>query len=71
MPRPGETRAARHRATLADPAHDWLVLPAGRLRGAVASWLERMRDFTVRRCLSFGFGTLVLLLALLAWLEAR
>ena len=71
MPRPGETRAAGYTASFADPAFGWLVLPAARLRDTVAARAERMRDFTIRRCLSLGFGTLVALLALLAWLEAH
>ncbi len=71
MPRPGETRAAGYTASFADPAFGWPVLPAARLRDAVAAQCEKLRDFTIRRCLSLGFGTLLALLALLAWLEAH
>ncbi len=71
MPRPGETRAAGYTASFADPAFGWLVVPAARLRDAVAKRCETLRDFSVRRCLSLGFGTLLALLALLAWLEAH
>ena len=41
------------------------------LRERIAAQAERLRDLTIRQCLSLSFGALVGLLALLAWLEAR
>lgn len=69
MPRPGEIRAASYSASFADPAFARVLDPAARARDAIAARLETLRDFTIRRCLSLGFATLVGLLALLAWLE--
>jgi hydrogenase-4 component B len=40
------------------------------LRERIALQTERLRDLTIRQCLSLSFGALVGLLALLAWLEA-
>ena len=71
MPNPGEAGAATHEAHFADPAFHLVLAPAARLRDRIARQTERMRDFTVRRCLSLSFATLVALLALLAWLEAH
>ncbi|TCZ60957.1 proton-conducting transporter transmembrane domain-containing protein [Roseicella aquatilis] len=71
MPRPGETRAATHRAGFRDPAFALLLAPAAALRERLSIQAERLRDFTIRRCLSLSFATLVGLLALLAWIEAR
>ena len=70
MPRPGETRAAQYSAHFADPAFAWLATLAV-ARDALAARLERLRDFSIRQCLSLGFATLVALLALLAWRGAR
>ncbi|MBL6458539.1 hydrogenase 4 subunit B [Belnapia sp. T6] len=69
MPSPGETRPARLEAGFADPSGRFLLTPAARLRDAVAAQVERLRDLSIRGCLSMAFGTLVGLLALLAWLE--
>jgi formate hydrogenlyase subunit 3/multisubunit Na+/H+ antiporter MnhD subunit len=71
MPRPGETRPARYAAGFEDPAGPLLLAPAARLRDRIAAQAEKLRDFTIRRCLSLSFATLVGLLALLAWLESR
>jgi hydrogenase-4 component B len=71
MPAPGETRPGRHAARFADPSDALLLGPAARLRDRIAGTAERMRHFTIRRCLSLSFATLVGMLALLAWLEAR
>ncbi len=71
LPPPGDTRVATYQAGFTDPAQGWVVAPAAWLRDAVAARTERMRDFTIRRCLSLGFATLLALLALLAWLEAH
>jgi hypothetical protein len=70
MPRPGEVRAGHYAARFADPSLALLVAPAARLRDGVAAQAERLRDITIRLCLSLSFATLVGLLALLAWLEA-
>lgn len=69
MPEPGETRAARHEASFADPSQRYLLTPARQAIGAAAAQAERLQDWTIRRLLSLSFGTLVLLLAILAWLE--
>ena len=71
MPRPGETRAGRYTAGFEDPASPLLLAPAVALRDRIAAQAERLRDFTIRRCLSLSFATLVGLLALLAWLEGH
>jgi hypothetical protein len=71
MPPPGETRAATYAASFRDPSLPLLLAPLAQLREAVATQAERLRDLTIRRHLSLGFGLLVGLLALLAWLEAR
>nr|WP_282571999.1 proton-conducting transporter membrane subunit [Roseomonas acroporae] len=54
---------------LRDPAWVLLFVPAARLRDALAAQAERLRGFTIRRCLTLSFATLVLLLAAIAWLE--
>ena len=69
MPRPGETRAGHYAAGFADPSGPLLLAPAAALREWIAAQVERLRDLTIRRCLSLSFATLVGLLALLAWLE--
>ena len=68
LPRPGEARAAQYSAGFADPAFAWVLRPAAWLRDAVATQTEKLGKFSIRRCLSLGFATL---LALLAWLAAR
>jgi len=71
MPQPGETRAGQYASGFADPSDALLLAPLARARGAASAQAERLRDFTLRQCLALAFGTLVGLLALLAWLEAR
>jgi formate hydrogenlyase subunit 3/multisubunit Na+/H+ antiporter MnhD subunit len=71
MPEPGETRAARYGAGFEDPSERWLLAPAARLRDRLAEAVEHLRNLTIRQYLSLSFGTLVGLLALLAWLESR
>jgi hypothetical protein len=71
MPEPGEIRAARHEAGFQDPSQRFLLAPARQALGRIAERAERVQDWTIRRLLSLSFGTLVALLALLAWLEAR
>ncbi|MDO9709208.1 proton-conducting transporter transmembrane domain-containing protein [Paracraurococcus lichenis] len=71
MPRPGETRAGAYASGFEDPSGPLLIAPAAALRERISAQVERLRDFTIRRCLSLSFATLVGLLALLAWLEGR
>jgi formate hydrogenlyase subunit 3/multisubunit Na+/H+ antiporter MnhD subunit len=71
MPSPGDPRPARYEAGFRDPSEPLLLVPLARLRDGIAAQAERLRAFTIRRNLSLGFGLLVGLLALLAWLEAR
>jgi formate hydrogenlyase subunit 3/multisubunit Na+/H+ antiporter MnhD subunit len=71
MREPGDPRAGHYESGFADPSGRWLLAPLARLRDAVAGRAERLRDLTIRGCLSLSFATLVGLLALLAWLEAR
>lgn len=71
MPEPGDVRPARLDAGFRDPSSLLLFRPIGRLRDALADWAEAPRAWTIRRLLTLSFGTLVLLLVLLAWLEAR
>ena len=68
---PGDPCPGQFAARYADPAEAWLLAPLARWRDAVAARAERLRDLTIRGCLSLSFATLVGLLALLAWLEAR
>ena len=72
MPRPGRPApgALRRRLRATPPA----AAAAPRWPGCgmpLAAQAERLRDLTIRGCLSLSFGALVGLLALLAWLEAR
>jgi formate hydrogenlyase subunit 3/multisubunit Na+/H+ antiporter MnhD subunit len=71
MPEPGDSRPARLEAGHRDPAFPLLLAPLSRAREAVTERVERLRDLTIRRCLSLSFGALVALLALVAVLEAR
>jgi formate hydrogenlyase subunit 3/multisubunit Na+/H+ antiporter MnhD subunit len=71
MPPPGATRAAVLEAGFHDPALAALEGPVARWRDAVALQAERLRDLSIRQCLGLTFGAVVLMLALLAWLEAR
>lgn len=70
MPEPGETRAARLEAGFRDPSEAWILAPLDRGREALVAWSERLRDLSIRQCLMLSFGTLVLLMALVGWLEA-
>ncbi|MBY0330476.1 MAG: hydrogenase 4 subunit B, partial [Acetobacteraceae bacterium] len=71
MPEPGEIRAARHEAGFTDPSGPLLLAPVAALRDRLSARGEVLQDWTIRRLLGLSFGTLVGLLALLAWLEAR
>jgi formate hydrogenlyase subunit 3/multisubunit Na+/H+ antiporter MnhD subunit len=71
MPAPGDPAPARIETSFADPSDAWLLQPLGRLRDAVVQRVEVLRDLTLTRYLMLAFGTLVALLVLSAWLEAR
>jgi formate hydrogenlyase subunit 3/multisubunit Na+/H+ antiporter MnhD subunit len=70
MPPPGDPRPARLSSGFEDPSRRLLLAPLAALRDTVALRLERLRDLSIRQCLSLSFGTLVVLLALVAWLES-
>lgn len=71
MPDPGETAPARLEAGFREPSFPWLLLPVARLRDALVTRAERLRDLGIRQCLMLTFGLLVLLLAAVAMLERR
>jgi formate hydrogenlyase subunit 3/multisubunit Na+/H+ antiporter MnhD subunit len=71
MPRPGDPRPGHYAASFADPSEGHLLAPLVTVRDALAARAELLRHWSIRRCLSLSFATLVLLLALLAWLEAH
>lgn len=66
MPRPGETRAARFRVKVLDPAWRYLYGPAGRAVMRTAVKLNQLQFLTIRRYLTLVFATLVLLLLVVA-----
>jgi formate hydrogenlyase subunit 3/multisubunit Na+/H+ antiporter MnhD subunit len=69
MPPPGSTAPARLSAGFRDPALAALEGPVPRWRDAAAAQAERLRDLSIRQSLGLTFGAVVLMLALLAWLE--
>ncbi|MDO9503682.1 proton-conducting transporter membrane subunit [Falsiroseomonas sp.] len=71
MPRPGDPAPARLTSGYADPSEAWLLAPLARWRDALAVRAEKLRDLPLTATLMLPFGTLVALLALAAWLEAR
>ncbi|WP_137125333.1 proton-conducting transporter membrane subunit [Roseomonas sp. HF4] len=71
MPPPGSTLPAVLEAGYRDPALAALEGPLPRWRDALAAQAERLRDLSIRQCLGLTFGTVVLMLALLAWMGAR
>jgi hypothetical protein len=66
MPTPGETRAARLSLRIGDPLWDWVYAPIGGIVFAVAGRLNALQFLTIRQYLSIVFGSLVLLLLVLA-----
>ncbi len=70
MPEPGEATPARIDAGFADPSFAWMLTPLAKLRDVTADRADRLRDMTLRQCLSLTFGAVVALLALIAWLES-
>ncbi len=71
MPAPGDPRPARYRASFADPSQRLLLTPAQRAIRALAAWAEAPQGWTIRQRLGLSFATLIGLIALIAWLEAR
>ena len=69
-PFPGETAPARVTVAMRDPADAWLLSPLGRLGAAASRSLDGLQSLTVRRALAVMFVTLVLFLAVVAWVEA-
>jgi hypothetical protein len=66
MPRPGETRAARYHVKVFDPAWRFVFGPVARAVGRSSLALNHLQFLTIRRYLTLVFGTLVLLLMLVA-----
>jgi formate hydrogenlyase subunit 3/multisubunit Na+/H+ antiporter MnhD subunit len=56
-------------ASWRDPAFPALLQPLHAARHAATLAVERLRDLTIHQCLALSFGSLVALLALVAWLE--
>ena len=70
MPEPGRSARRAHRGRLRRSVRRACCWRRRALRWrGVAARAERLRDLSIRQCLSLPFGTLVALLALIAWLE--
>ena len=69
MPPPGNTAPARLEAGFHDPVLALISGPLPRARDRLAALAERLRDFSLRQCLGLGFAVLLVLMALLIWLE--
>ncbi len=70
MPAPGETRAGNLAIHLADPAERYLFAPIGRLRRAISSRADAMTFLSIRATLAVMFVALVVLLVVIAWVQA-
>ncbi|MBY0339295.1 MAG: hydrogenase 4 subunit B, partial [Acetobacteraceae bacterium] len=66
---PGSADPARHDVRWRDLSVAAILAPLGAARHAATLRVERLRNLTARQCLALSFGALVLLLALVAWLE--
>jgi hydrogenase-4 component B len=66
MPRPGETRPARHGVVVRDLIWDRLYLGIVGAVGFAAEKLNRLQFLTIRRYLTLVFAALVALLIVLA-----
>ena len=66
MPPPGQTQPARMHVDLRDPAWDALYAPLEGLVGFGADRLDRVQSWSIRAYLSLVFGTVVVLLMVLA-----
>ncbi|HUY68020.1 MAG TPA: hydrogenase 4 subunit B [Alphaproteobacteria bacterium] len=69
MPSPGDTRPARFRVSLHDPAWKGIYTPVTKAVAALAQWCNRMQFLSIRRYLSLMFAALVLLLIIVAVLQ--
>ena len=68
MPRPGDSRAAHFHVKVHDPAWRFAYGPLARLVLRLATTLNQLQFLTIRRYLTLVFGTLiVLLLVVAAW----
>jgi NADH:ubiquinone oxidoreductase subunit 5 (subunit L)/multisubunit Na+/H+ antiporter MnhA subunit len=66
MPQPGEIRAASYHVKVFDPAWRFIYGPIARAIGRAATTLNQLQFLTIRRYLTLVFGTLVLLLLVVA-----
>ena len=66
MPRPGEMRAARFHAKVLDPAWRYAYGPAVRLVSRAAGSLNALQFLTIRSYLTLVFGTMIMLLLVVA-----
>jgi formate hydrogenlyase subunit 3/multisubunit Na+/H+ antiporter MnhD subunit len=66
MPAPGDTRPARFALEIKDRVWDLLFAPIAGLVSFIAERLNHLQFLTIRRYLSFVFGSLVVLLLVLA-----
>jgi NADH:ubiquinone oxidoreductase subunit 5 (subunit L)/multisubunit Na+/H+ antiporter MnhA subunit len=66
MPQPGEIRAASYHVKVFDPAWRFIYGPIARTIGRAATTLNQLQFLTIRRYLTLVFGTLVLLLLVVA-----
>ena len=66
MPAPGDTEPARFTLHMRDPVWDGLYRPLGRAVSLAADLVNRLQFLTVRRYLLMMFGTLVILLLVVA-----
>jgi formate hydrogenlyase subunit 3/multisubunit Na+/H+ antiporter MnhD subunit len=66
MPRPGETRAARFHVRVLDPAWRFAYGPVARAVLKLAVVLNQLQFLTIRRYLTLVFGTLIILLLVVA-----
>ena len=66
---PGSALPAGLRVDAQDRGFTQMLYPIARARRALAREAERLRNLTLRNYLSIAFGTLIGLLALVAWLE--
>ena len=70
MPAPGDTRAAGLAIHVSDPAVRYVFAPVGRLRRAISSRADAMTFLSIRATLAVMFVALVLLLVVIAWVQA-
>jgi formate hydrogenlyase subunit 3/multisubunit Na+/H+ antiporter MnhD subunit len=66
---PGSPLPATLRVDAGDRGFTQMLYPLARARRAISREAESLRNLTLRTFLAIGFGTLILLLALVAWLE--